>query len=123
VTGTVSAIVAVSCTGGVGFLVQQVTPEPWWIAVIVVPLAGFSVWLVRWILQQQSERDKADAVREANREKREDKRAENAELQTQALRECVSELKRLHQEQTNQTAAIAALPGLVVARLDERDIQ
>jgi type VI protein secretion system component VasK len=70
--------------------------EPWWIVAVVVPLAGFSAWLVRWILQKQDERDKANMEREKAREVREDKRQESFQQQVGVLSTIARELQLLN---------------------------
>ena len=122
-----SIVSAVTGTSLVGFVLTQAAgAEPWWIAAVVVPLAGFSAWLVRWILQKQDERDKATAERdkatadrETRREAREEKRAEHAELQTRALQECVAELRTLNEQQEAHGKALAAVPERVAERLGQ----
>lgn len=94
--------------------------EPWWIAALLLPLAGFCGWMVRWILSKQDEREKAIAERENNREKREDRRAEQAELQTIAMRECVAELRELNVQQSQHTQAIADVPRRVAELIGDR---
>ena len=64
-----------SCLGvlGVAALVpvaDAALDSPWWIAAIVVPLAAFAAWLVRYILEQQKARDAVVAAREDKREGR-----------------------------------------------------
>jgi hypothetical protein len=105
--------------------------EPWWFVAIVVPLAGFCATLVWWILKSQKDRElaleardaeraKAESARETRREMREDQRIEQAELQTQAMRECVAELQRLSHQQQAHAAAIADLPRRLAEVVVER---
>lgn len=94
--------------------------SPWWIAAIVVPLAGFAAWLVRWILEQQRARDAIVNAREEKREVREEKRAEQAEVQTRAMQECVAELRELNAAQAAARSAIDEIPARVIARLEQR---
>lgn len=101
-------------------VVNGVGDSPWWIAAIVVPLAGFAAWLVRWILEQQKARDAVVAAREEKREVREEKRAEQAETQTRAMQECVAELRSLNAAQASARAAIDDIPNRVIARLEQR---
>lgn len=96
------------------------TESPWWIAAIVVPLAGFAAWLVKWILEQQRARDSVVAAREDKREAREEKRAEQAEVQTRAMQQCVDELRALSAAQVSARAAIEDIPNRVLQRLEQR---
>lgn len=96
--------------------------SPWWIAAIVVPFAGFTAWLVRWILEQQRARDAIVNAREEKREVREEKRAEQAEVQTRAMQECVAELRELNAAQAAARSAIADIPARVIASLEQRKI-
>lgn len=104
-------ILAAGLTGVTAAGVAQATgvADPWWVAAIVIPLGAFAAWLVRWILQKQDERDKTMAAIQAAREQREDKRAEHVELQTQAMQECVTELRLLRDGQEHQARAIERL--------------
>lgn len=97
------------------------TAEPWWIAAIVVPLALFSGWLVRWNLTKQDEREKVIAARESKREEREEKRAEHVEMQTKAMQECVVELRGLNQQQKLHAIALADVPARVAKILQEKN--
>lgn len=109
-----TAVFSVAATGAAAaVLAEAAGAEPWYIAAIVLPLAGFVVWLVKWILQQQAERDKAAAARDEKREAREERRAEQGDLQTEALRECVSELRQLNEQQRE-------LPTRVVDLIEQR---
>lgn len=108
ITGLASALLAQAGTGNTS------STEPWWIAAIVVPLAGFAAWLVKWILDRADARDRALAEREASREKREEGRAEQAQAQTRAMQEAVTELRSLNE-------AHRVLPDRIVERLRETD--
>ena len=94
--------------------------EPWAIAAVVVPLAGFTGWLVRWILQRQDDREKANSDRESRRELREEKRAEQAELQTRAMQQCVIELQELSAQQKDHAKALADVPHRLLELLEKR---
>lgn len=94
--------------------------QPWWLAAIVVPLAGFSAWLVKWILDRQDKLHAENKERDANREKREDARAAQAELQTRAMQDCVVQLARIHQTQVDCQRAIAGIPEQTVDQLLKR---
>lgn len=116
-----------SCLGllGVAALVPVVDTaldSPWWIAAIVVPLAGFAAWLVRYILEQQRARDSVVAAREEKREAREEKRAEQAEVQTRAMEACVVELRTLNAAQTATRQAIDDIPDRVVQQLQQKKL-
>lgn len=114
-------IVAWSGTSIASVLLAEATGnEPWWIAAIVVPLAGFSAWLVKWVIEKQDARERVTAEREGRREIREEKRAEQAELQTRAMQQCVIELQTLNQQQQEQARALAELPERVAERIDRR---
>lgn len=121
-TASTTLLTAVVGTGLAAAVTEAVGAEPWWIAAIVVPLAGFAAWLVKWILDQQKERDKATATREEKREAREEKRAEQAEMQTRALQECVIELRTLTDQQRQQRETLAAVPGRVVEEMVEQGL-
>lgn len=115
-TSAGSLVAAVAGTGvGTVLMAEVAAVEPWWIAAIVVPLAGFSAWLVRWILQKQDLREAAIAEREKARESREESRAVHVGLQTQAMQECVSELRKLNQAQQE-------MPDRVASRLRDHDL-
>lgn len=94
--------------------------SPWWIAAIVLPLAGFAAWLVRYILDAQKTRDAIVNAREERREEREEKRAEQSETQTRAMQECVAELRSLNAAQAAVRSAVDEIPTRVVARLEQR---
>lgn len=114
---------AAGVTGLAAVVLAETTgvADPWWIAAIVVPLAGFAAWLVRWILQRQ-ERREADLQKIAEaREAREDKRAEQLELQTRALQQCVVEMRALRDGQMQHAQALEALSGRVAAAIQPRD--
>lgn len=118
---TIPILAAAGAPPIVAFLLAEAAgSEPWWIAVLVVPLAGFSAWLVRWILQKQDLREADIATREKTREEREEKRAEQAVLQTRALQECVTELRRLNEQQEEHGKALAAIPDRTAAVLHQR---
>lgn len=103
-------------------LADAATENPWWIAAIVVPLAGFAAWLVRYILEQQKAHDAVVAAREEKREEREEKRAEQAEVQTRAMEACVVELRTLNAAQTATRQAIDDIPDRVVQQLQQRKL-
>lgn len=121
-TGTAIA----SVLGILGFAavlpVVDPTDSPWWIAAIVVPLAGFAAWLVRYILEQQRARDAIVSAREEKREAREELRAEQAEVQTRAMEACVAELRTLNTSQLGLAAAIEKIPDRVVQTLQQRKL-
>lgn len=118
---TTSAIVsATTGTGIASAVLAEAAGQPWWLAAIVVPLAGFAAYLVHWILQKQDQRDKENAAREAKREEREEKRAEQSELQTRALQDCVGELKRMNEVQVDQAKLLEELPARIAELVDER---
>lgn len=73
--------------------------SPWWMVAIVLPLAAFCAYLVRWILVKHEEREKALAALDLARESREERRAEQDALQTQALQTVVVELRRISEQQ------------------------
>jgi len=100
----------------------EVASEPWWIAAIVIPIAGFAAFLVRYILQKQDERDKAVTAREDRREQREEKRAEQADAQTKALERAVVELGVLSEQHLQLQQQIREIPERVAIRL-QRDNQ
>ena len=110
---------AASLAGASAMMGEAIAAEPWWMAAVVVPLAGCSAWLVRWILQKQDARDSVTALREQKREEREEKRAEHADLQTRALQECVIELRSLNQQQSEHGKAIGEIPLRVVSLLEK----
>ena len=120
---TAAILLSSAGTSAVGVVALEATTgiaEPWWIAVIVLPLAGFTAWLVKWNLDKQDAREKAAVEREDRREQREEKRAEQAVLQTTALQQCVVELRQLNDQQEEHQKALAAVPARVVAALDGR---
>ena len=119
---TTPAIAFVLSLVGVAAFVPlaDASESPWWIAAIVVPLAGFAAWLVHWILEQQKARDAVVNAREERREAREEKREEQAETQTRAMQECVAELRSLNAAQAAVREAIDEIPNRVIARLDQR---
>ena len=94
--------------------------DPWWIAAIVVPLAGFSLFLVKWILDRQDKLHAENKERDVAREKREDMRAVQVEAQTRAMQECVLELRRLGQSQVDCQRAITEVPERTVDELLRR---
>lgn len=96
----------------------EVTQEPWWIAVVVVPLAGFSAWLVKWIIDRQDERDKLILQREQNREKREDERHVAFQQQVGVLASIARELQLLnnHHQQIDSDRQDAVQE--ILARID-----
>lgn len=112
--GTVIPAVAqlVAATFGAGTMIGAAaqpaiaTEEPWWFVAIVVPLAGVVALMLRWMMQrqdqilsQQAAREdlvrKEQKEREDRREVREDARAQQTELQTQAMQGCLIELRSL----------------------------
>jgi hypothetical protein len=93
--------------------------EPWWIAAIVVPLAGFSAWLVRWILQKQDDRDKLLLTREQAREVREDKRQEAFVQQVSALDSILSELRELNDHHKSMEHARLGAVKDIMDAIDE----
>lgn len=109
----------------INFIVE--TPDassPWWLAAIVLPLAAFCAWLVRWILVKQEEREKVLFERETKREVREERRAEQDSLQTQALQNVVTELRRISEQQEeharamdNHARALDAMPARVADQM------
>lgn len=120
---TSAAIVSVLSLVGLAAIVpfaDVAGDSPWWIAAIVVPLAGFAAWLVRWILEQQKAHDAVVSAREEKREAREEKRAEQAEVQTRAMQECVAELRALNAAQAATRDAIDDIPDLVIQRLEQK---
>lgn len=89
--------------------------SPWWLAAIVLPLAGFCAYLVHWILAKQEKRETELAAREVTRETREEKRAEQAEAQTRAMQEMVTELRRMSEQQEAHSQALHELPERLAA--------
>lgn len=89
--------------------------SPWWLAAIVLPLAGFCAYLVHWILAKQEARETQLAARETARETREEKRAEQAEAQTRAMQEMVAELRRMSEQQEAHAQALHELPERLAA--------
>lgn len=104
---------AAGVTGAVAVAAAEATglADPWWVAVIVVPLAGFTAWIVKWILQRQDRREDELLKQTQVREAREDRRAEQVELQTRAMQELVVELRAIRDGQMQHAAALEALPG------------
>lgn len=121
---TTTAIASVLGILGVAAVVPVVdaTDSPWWIAAIVVPLAGFAAWLVRYILEQQKQRDAIVSAREEKREAREELRAEQATVQTRAMQQCVDELRALNAAQVAARQAIEDIPDRVVQQLQQRKL-
>jgi len=97
----------------------EASSEPWWIAAIVIPIAGFAAFLVRYILQKQDERDKTVNAREDRREAREEKRAEQADAQTRALEKAVVELSVLGAQHVQIMQQIREIPEHVANRLQK----
>lgn len=108
---------AVGITGLIAATAAEATglADPWWIAAIVVPLAGFAGWLVRWILQRQDAREAVLLAQQNAREAREDKRAEQVDLQTRAIELCVTELREMRGNQTRMEHDLAELPERLAA--------
>lgn len=121
---TTTAIASALGILGVAAVVPVVdaTDSPWWIAAIVVPLAGFAAWLVRYILEEQRARDAVVSAREQKREEREELRAEQAAVQTRAMEACVAELRTLNSSQVAVAAAIEDIPDRVVQQLQQRKL-
>ncbi len=68
----------------------------WLIAAIVVPLGGFSTWLVKWIMHRQDTMHVENRKREEARERREEERATQNALQTTLLHDCVVTLDKIN---------------------------
>lgn len=94
--------------------------EPWVVAVIVVPLAAFTAWVIRWIMRRAEEREKATEEAATRRETREERRAEQSELQTRAMQECVAELRLLRDGQQQHSAALEAVPKRIAELIGTR---
>ncbi len=118
---TTSSVAGIFGAGAVAAAVAEVADAgPWWIAAIVLPLAGFIAWLVRSDRDRQDAREKVIADREAKREEREEKRAAHDEMQTRALQEAVLELRRLSDLSTDHAHAIEQIPHRVEQLLAQR---
>lgn len=108
---------AVGVTGLLAATAAEATglADPWWIAAIVIPLAGFAGWLVKWILQRQDAREAVIMAQQNAREAREDKRAEQVDLQTRAIELCVTELRELRNGQGRLEHDMSNLPKILEA--------
>ena len=108
---------AVGITGLIAAAAADATglADPWWVAAVVVPLAGFAGWLVRWILQRQDSRESTLLAQQNAREAREDKRAEHVELQTKAIELCVTELREMRNGQHRIEHDLTTLPERLAA--------
>lgn len=66
---------------------------------------------------KQEERERVIAERESKREQREENRALQDGLQTQALQNVVVELRRISEQQEEHQRAMDAMPGRVADHL------
>lgn len=117
-TPVVVAAIGPILAGAAIWKAETTTAEPWWIVAVVVPLAGFSAWLVRWILQKQDERDKATLLREQAREVREDKRQEAFQTQVGVLSTISRELQIMNDNHKQLVLARQSDVESIIEKLD-----
>ncbi len=102
-----------------GVAALQVAENPWWLLAIVAPLAGFSAWLVKWIIDRQDERDKLLLVREQAREKREDDRQEAFVNQVGVLGTVARELQLMNDNHKHLVLARQQDVENIIKRIDD----
>jgi len=90
---------------------------PWWFVAIILPLAVFAGFLVRWIMQRQDTLNIENRDREVKREAREEKRSEAFQTEVTALQACVEQLRQLNDRQEQILDGIEATPGEVADEL------
>lgn len=108
---------AAGLTGIGAFVLAEATGtgDPLGSLAIAAPIAAFAVWMVRWNFDRQAKREDALLEQQKLREEREDRRAEQVDLQTKALQECVTELRLMRDQLMQQGNAIDKIPERVAA--------